>query len=147
MPLETCTACNLLPPVIPVKVSTMKLTQKVSSVPVQRQLEFLGKALRIQRTHGDAFASGDLEPLIPTAAPGLFANRFSCAKETVWTLFNADYRTVRGPLLEVSHMGGAKYRDVWNGVELKPQIKGNRALLDLSLGPREIGCVVQSRVQ
>src|SRR4030095_5683600 len=38
MPLETWTACNLLPPVTPVKVNTTKLTQKVSSVPVQRQL-------------------------------------------------------------------------------------------------------------
>lgn len=106
---------------------------------------FMRKALEILHAHAEAFRSPNPEPLVPTRNGLVYANAFPGQKETVWTLFNADYRTVRGPLLEVRHVDGAVYRDLWNGVDLKPAIKGTRAVLNLSLGPREIGCVAQLR--
>lgn len=105
--------------------------------------QFLRKAFAILHAHAEAFRSDNPHPLVPTLNPLVYANAFPTKKETVWTLFNADYRTHRGPVLEVEHVKGATYRDAWNGVDLKPVIKGRRALLRVTLGPREVGCVVQ----
>ena len=99
--------------------------------------------LEIQTRHRDAFASREVEPLVPTLQPGLFANRFSSASETVWTLFNTTGRTVRGALLEVAHRPGATYRDLWNDRSIPPSIHDDRAVLELDLPPQSVGCVVQ----
>ena len=63
----------------------------------------------------------------------------------MWTLFNADFRTYRGPVLEVPHRAGANYRDAWNQTDLTPQLHGDQAVLSTTLGPREVGCIVQTR--
>jgi len=105
--------------------------------------QFLRKALTILHNHKEAFRSDNPQPLLPTLNPFLYANAFPGKKETVWTLFNADYRTYRGAVLAVEHVKGATYRDEWNGVELRPLIKGSQAILSVTIGPREVGCIVQ----
>ena len=104
---------------------------------------FLRKAYAILHAHADAFRSGSPRPLVPTEHPLVYANEFPSGKETVWTLFNADYRTYRGPVLSVKHVEGATYRNLWNGVDLKPLIEAGRALLSVELGPRGVGCVMR----
>ena len=66
-------------------------------------------------------------------------------KKEVWTLYNARMTTVRGTVLEVPHVAGARYRDLWNDRDLTPRIVGGQALLDLKLDPQGLGCVVQMR--
>lgn len=103
---------------------------------------FLRKALRLLREHADAFTSTDVEPLVPTLAPGLFANRFSGPGETVWTIFNSNYRTLRGPLLVVPHRQGASYRDAWADRPIGAPVRDGAATLTLDIGPRQVGCIV-----
>lgn len=103
---------------------------------------FLSKALRLLREHGDAFASADVEPLVATAAPGLFANRFSGPAETVWTLFNANHRTLRGPLITVPHRDGASYRNAWADKPIDATVRDGSATLAIEIGPRQVGCIV-----
>jgi hypothetical protein len=105
---------------------------------------FQRQALQVLCAHREAFSSEQVEPLVPTAVAGVFANRFSAAKETVWTLYNANGRTVRGALLRVPQVAGATYEDAWNGTPLSPVVSGGFASLPLELGPKGIGCVVQS---
>lgn len=107
-----------------------------------RSREFLSKAMRIQRTHADAFGSNDVEPLIPTMAPGLFANRFTGPKETVWTLLNANHRGLKGELLAVSHRPDATYRDAWADKPIPASVRDGTATLSLEIGPRAVGCIV-----
>jgi len=106
---------------------------------------FLRRALDILHAHAAAFRSHTPHPLVPTLNPLIYANAFPTQQETVWTLFNADYRTYRGPVLAVDHIKGATYRDEWNQKDLKPDIKEGRAILKITLGPREVGCVAQRR--
>ena len=106
---------------------------------------FLQRASDILHEHREAFRSLSPRPLVPTEGPLLYANEFAGAKETVWTLFNADYRTYRGPALAIRHVEAATYRDRWKGVALAPQVSGGRAVVALEIGPREVGCVVQTR--
>jgi hypothetical protein len=108
-------------------------------------LSVLRKCIAILREHADAFASDRCEPLVPTLVGGVFANKFEGKGKTVWTLYNANWRSVSDEILAVPHVSGARYIDAWNGVELKPRIVGKTAYLRLTLEPHGVGCVVQVR--
>ena len=104
---------------------------------------FHRRVFRVQHAYADAFTSRDVEPLVCTEVPNLFANRFSTAEETVWTLYNANYRTVRGHVMTVRHREGARYVDVWNERPVEVEVVGDSARLSFEVGPRGVGCVVQ----
>ncbi len=106
-------------------------------------LAFLQRAVGVQCAHREAFASRAVRPLVPTEVSGVFANQFTTARETVWTLYNANGRTVRKPLLRVKHVAGASYRDAWNDRPLVPEIREGQAILSLDLDPKGVGCAVQ----
>jgi hypothetical protein len=104
---------------------------------------FLRRAFRLLHEHRAAFTSRDVEPLVPTLAPALCANRFTGPNETVWTVQNLGYATCRGPALRVRHVPGAKYLDLWNDRPLKTRVEGNTVEMSLEIGPREVGCIAQ----
>lgn len=106
-------------------------------------LAFLKRAEEVQCAHRDAFSSPNVQPLVPTLQPGVFANRFSSAGENVWTLYNANGRSVRTAVLSVKHAPGAVYEDAWSGKAIVPRIAGAQAELAVELGPKGTGCVVQ----
>jgi hypothetical protein len=106
-------------------------------------LAFLRRAVQIQCAHREAFASHDVRPLVPTEVAGVFANEFAGPKETVWTLYNANGRSVSRPVLRVRHVHGARYEDAWNEKPLMPEIKDGHAVVALELDPKGIGCLVQ----
>lgn len=107
--------------------------------------QFLRQAFRILHDYRDCFCAEDVEPLVPTPAPGVFANRFSGAKRTAWTLLNGDFRTYRGPVLRVPHREGARYVDAFTGNEVSMRMAGQYAEIMLELGPKGVGCVVEER--
>lgn len=110
-------------------------------------LTTLRKCIRILREHADAFASDNCEPLVPTLVEGVFANRFTSSdgRKSVWTLYNANWRSVQGGVIAVPHVPGARYVDVWNGKPLQPVITAGKAIQRLHLLPHGVGCVVQLR--
>ncbi len=57
-------------------------------------LAFLRHAHGLLTQHAEAFSSA-AEPLVASPHPAVFINRFSGARETVYTLFNASYRTAK----------------------------------------------------
>jgi len=108
-------------------------------------LAFQKRAIGILTSHREAFSSHDVEPLVPTLVPGVFVNRFTADNETVWTLYNANGRSVHGPSLAVEHVEGAEYEDLWNGKAIEAEVDGGTARLAVELGPKGIGCVVRRR--
>jgi hypothetical protein len=106
-------------------------------------MAFQRRAVEVLCAHREAFSSHEVEPLVPTLEAGVFANRFVGPRETVWTLYNANGRTVRGALLDVEHVDGATYRDGWNDAPIEPTIRDGRASAGVELGPKAVGCVVQ----
>jgi len=97
------------------------------------------------RDNRDAFTSLNPTPLVPTRAGDLYANAFPCDRGTVWTVYNTGYTSYRGPVLEVPHLLGARYVDLWNDRELRPEIEGDKAIISAELPPRDVGCVAQWR--
>ncbi|MGC8886150.1 MAG: DUF6259 domain-containing protein [Verrucomicrobiia bacterium] len=108
-----------------------------------RATAFYRKVFAIQHQYADAFTSQDVEPLVKTEYPHLFANRFSAPNYTVWTLYNANYKTIAGKLLRVKHLNGRKYYDVWNNRPIKFKVVGDFAELEFDIKPRAIGCLLQ----
>lgn len=107
---------------------------------------FYQKVFAIQRKFSDAFTSTEVEPLVKTEIPHLFANRFSTPQYTLWTLYNANFQTIRGNLLRVKHIKGRQYYDVWNNRLIKFKEIKDMAELDFDIGPRSIGCIIQREI-
>jgi len=107
-------------------------------------MAFQRRAIEVLCGHREAFSSHQVTPLVRTEIAGVFANEFRAANETVWTLYNANGRTVRAPVLKVKHAAGATYEDAWARKPLQPKIEGGLALIAVDLGPKAVGCVVQS---
>lgn len=103
------------------------------------------RAVQVLCEHREAFASREVEPLVPTAVSGVFANRFTAPRETVWTLYNANGRTVRGVILRVPHLPGATYHNAWSPAALTPAVADGVAAVALELGPQAVGCLVQTK--
>ena len=110
-------------------------------------LDRIKKSLAIQRQYADCFASSNATPEVATLQKHVHANRFPGKGRTVWTLFNARYTTIRGPVLSVDHYEGATYLDAWNDVPLKPEITNGKAILSQTLHPQQLGCIIQSHKQ
>lgn len=108
-----------------------------------RATAFYRKVFAIQHKYADAFSSQDVEPLVKTEYPHLFANRFSAPNYTLWTLYNANYETIAGKLLRVKHVKGKQYYDLWNNRPVKFKILGDVAELEFDIKPRTVGCILQ----
>jgi len=106
-------------------------------------LAFQRRAIEVLSAHREAFTSSRVTPLVPTEQPGVFANRFETDGETVLTLYNANGRSVRGPVLHVPEAAGATYEDAWTGQPITPSLANGQVALPLELGPKAVGCIVQ----
>jgi hypothetical protein len=80
----------------------------------------------ILKKYNAAF-NGNIEPLIDTLIPYLYANRFAAVdgSEVVYTVFNQTGHTVEGALLEVDGSGSYRYIDAFSGKELSVEKQAN----------------------
>jgi len=104
--------------------------------------QFLRKTFAILNRYEDAFCSRDVQALVPTLQPTLYANEFRGGAHTVWTLFNAEYRTFRGPCLRVAHRPGTQYIDAFTGEPVRAVVNKGSATVTCEVGPRGVGCIV-----
>jgi hypothetical protein len=102
--------------------------------------EFTQTAWQLFHDHIDAFTSKDAEVFIPVAQAGLYANRFSSKKETVVTLYNAQYDTISGLLL---HTNGKPKMEKQNGIrDVFIETTTNETLLYGKLDPHDVGVII-----
>jgi CheY-like chemotaxis protein len=76
---------------------------------------------------------------------GVYANEFPAGYVhglCAWTLYNANPRTVEGPIIRVPHLEGARYVDAWREEPADVRIEGDTAIVSLRIGPRDVGCIV-----
>lgn len=89
--------------------------------------------------------SADWQPYYPTEMRGLFASYFPLGSDAVWTLVNRSDVALEGSLLRVkSPPTGAKFYDVYHGVELLPVMDGDDALLSFAVEPDGYGAILQT---
>jgi iron(II)-dependent oxidoreductase len=107
-----------------------------------RDAEALRRVAYIERQFADLLVSRDWEPYAPTFQYGVFASRFPGEGRTLWTVVNRNEYDVSGEQMQVHHSQGARYYDLWSGVELTPRIAGNNAVLSFALEVKGYGAVL-----
>lgn len=107
--------------------------------------QFLRQAFRVLHTYDTAFSGDTAEALVPTLCPTVYANRFGKGDMRVWTLYNADWRTYRGPVLRDKPRRGTQYRDAFTDQPVRQEESpGGFVLLHTELSPQGMGCIVAS---
>jgi formylglycine-generating enzyme required for sulfatase activity len=100
---------------------------------------------RIERAMADNLRSSDWEPHAPTVHAGVFASKFPTESNTLWTIINRNEYDVHGEQLRVPFPAGMRYYDLWDGTELKPEIRGSEAILSFNLEGRGFGAVLATK--
>jgi gamma-glutamyl hercynylcysteine S-oxide synthase len=85
-----------------------------------REAEALRRVMMIERAFAPLLVSPDWQPHAPTVQDGVFASRFRGANETLWTFINRNNQDADGEQLELTSVPGARYFDLWHGVEVRP---------------------------
>jgi len=98
---------------------------------------------KILRAHAEVFTSRDCEPLIPTLAPYVYANRFTAGEKTICTLYNATGHTFARPALRIELRPAEHVVDLLAGREADLVREGAQAVLRARLGPGEAACLMR----
>lgn len=107
-----------------------------------RDAEAIRRIAKIERQFKSLLVSHEWEPHTPTLQPGVFASKFLSRKETLWTIVNRNEHSVGGAQLEVPHLEGGKYFDLWYGKEIVPRRVGNRDLLSFDIEARGYSAIL-----
>jgi formylglycine-generating enzyme required for sulfatase activity len=109
-----------------------------------RDAEALRRVARIERQFADLLVSADWEPHTPTLQYGAFASKFSRNGRKLWTVVNRNQYGLAGRQIEVPHGGDVRYFDVWNGVEIHPELHEGRTVLGFGMEPNGFGGVLST---
>ena len=107
-----------------------------------RDAEALRRISKIERAMTAFLNSPDWQPHVATTNYGVFASQWPRNKETLWTVVNRNTYPVHGTQLEVPTSADIRYYDLWNGVELHPQITNGTASLSFHLEANGFGAVI-----
>jgi formylglycine-generating enzyme required for sulfatase activity len=86
----------------------------------------------IERAFAPFLVSPDWEPLYPMHMYGVFASRWPLADQTLWTIVNRNEYDVDGRQITVPFKPGMRYFDLYHGLELKPALEADHAVLSFA---------------
>ena len=91
----------------------------------------------------DVLAGRDCEPLVPTLARRIYANRFRAGEKTLYTLFNATGHSFAGPVLRSELAPEEHVFDLLAGREAEIHRSGRDAEVDVFLPREGIVCLAK----
>ena len=98
----------------------------------------------IERAYAPFLISSDWEPFYPTHFYGVFASRWPLGKQTLWTIVNRNEYDVDGHQMTVPYEAGLHYYDLYHGVELKPEIGADGAVLTFQTETHGYGAILST---
>ncbi|HVW86901.1 MAG TPA: SUMF1/EgtB/PvdO family nonheme iron enzyme, partial [Bryobacteraceae bacterium] len=102
----------------------------------------------IERAVANYLTSPDWEPFSPMRRYGVFASQWPRAGSTVWTIVNRNEYDVHGPEMAIPHTDGARYFDLYHGVELTPEREnGGMDLLSFAIEAHGYGAILLTHGQ
>jgi iron(II)-dependent oxidoreductase len=107
-----------------------------------RDAEATRRVAALERGVAAYLTSAEWEPFFPMRRHGVFASRWPGADSTVWTIVNRNEYEVAGPQMEMAHADGARYFDLYHGVEIKSERVVDKDLLSFSLEAHGYGAVL-----
>jgi formylglycine-generating enzyme required for sulfatase activity len=96
----------------------------------------------IERSIAPFLISQEWEPFFPMLHFGVFASRWPLSGDTVWTIVNRNDYDIVGPQIEVPLQAGVHYYDLYHGVEVTPERRGDKAVLSFNLKAKDYGAVL-----
>jgi iron(II)-dependent oxidoreductase len=111
----------------------------------ERDAAALKRISAIYRQFPDLLVSLDWEPYAHTLQYGVFSSGFPGLEHTLWTIVNRNEFDVDGEQLQVPHLDGTSYYDVWHGVPLSARVDKGSAVLSLPLEVYGFGAVLAVR--
>ena len=90
-----------------------------------RDSEATRRVAKIERGIAPFLVSKDWEPFSPMLHFGVFASRWPLGEETVWTIINRNGYNITGPEMVLPVQEGMHYFDLYHGVELTPERRGD----------------------
>jgi formylglycine-generating enzyme required for sulfatase activity len=109
-----------------------------------RHAEAIRRIGKIERRFAAALISPDWEPHTPVLRPHVYASRFPAGGYTVWTFVNRNEYAIAGSQIRIPYHPGARYYDLWNGVELTPDLHSDSAVLNFALEPHGYGALLET---
>jgi iron(II)-dependent oxidoreductase len=107
-----------------------------------RDAEATRRVATIERVVGPFFASKEWEPLFPMNRYGVFASRWPLGNQTLWTIVNRNQYDVNGRQMTVPYAPGTRFYDLYHGVELKPDVEKDEAVLAFPTEAHGYGAVL-----
>ena len=111
-----------------------------------RDGEATRRVATIERGIAPFLVSRDWEPFSPMLHFGVFASRWPFGEETVWTIINRNEYNITGPQLELPAQEGMHYFDLYHGVELIPERRGDKVVLTFSIGAKDYCAVLATKL-
>ena len=110
-----------------------------------RDAETLRRIMQIERANSELLASPEWEPNVLTRVFGVFASKWPGKDSTLWTVVNRNAYAVSEDVFDFPKVAGARYFDLWHGVELHPAANGATTRIALEIEPSGYGAVLETR--
>ena len=107
-----------------------------------RDAEATRRVAAIERGVAPFLVSPDWEPLYPMHNYGVFASRWPLGQQTVWTVVNRTDYDISGRQMTMPLAPGMRYFDLYHGVELKPDVEGQSAVLSFDIEANGYGAIL-----
>lgn len=107
-----------------------------------RDGEATRRVATIERAMAPLFANEEWEPFYPMTSYGVFASRWPAADRTLWTIVNRNAYDVDGRQMTIPFAEGARYFDLYHGVELRADRDGANAVLSFSMEAHGYGAIL-----
>ncbi len=107
-----------------------------------RDAEATRRMATLERGVAQFLVSPDWEPFYPTLNYGVYASRWPLGRQTVWTIVNRAAYDTSGEQMQVPAVAGMRYFDLYHGVELKPAIDGEDAVLSFDMEASGYGAIL-----
>ncbi len=112
---------------------------------VPRDAEATRRVATLERGLAPFLVSQDWEPFAPMLLFGVFASRWPLGEDTVWTVVNRNEYNISGPQIELPAQEGMHYFDLYHGVQLTPESRGNKVVLTFDLGEKDYGAILATK--
>ncbi|MGH9588729.1 MAG: formylglycine-generating enzyme family protein [Acidobacteriaceae bacterium] len=108
-----------------------------------RDGEATRRVAAMERGVAPFFESQGWQPFYPTHFYGVFASRWPQGDSTVWTIVNRNEYDETGREMSVPYDEGARYFDLYHGVELTPERDGAKQVLSFPIEAHGYGAVME----
>ncbi len=104
--------------------------------------KFITKIYKLQHKYWRVFTSNNIEPLVSTLKPYVFANRFTHNKKTIYTFYNDSFVGGNVDVMKIDNGQRYKYFDLWNDKEIQQKTIGSDSVVSIDISPKGFGAIL-----